>query len=218
MRYVALLMIAASISGWSQTAPTGAAITKGSCSPAVTGNGNSFIIKCGIDPIEGEKMVEILNKILQNQLDPSAVMTKLKEIQKALPAPRRELSNTQVKDFASKLIGIKSNITVMGAGTTDDITPLLFRICQAANSAEWGCMPQEYGNIQVSHEGMPVNSSSKGIKCYFYDWTRDDAVHIKAAMEAAHLNCEYITGFYKLAGVTFTNEGTITIVIGIPFP
>src|ERR1700722_4203795 len=67
-----------------QTTTTGKAQTTGACSPAVTGNKNTFAINCGIDKKQGQKMLEILNKILANQLDPDAVMTKLDEILKAV--------------------------------------------------------------------------------------------------------------------------------------
>jgi hypothetical protein len=68
----------------SQTTTTGNAETAGACSPAVTGNKNTFTINCGIDKKQGQKMLEILNKILANQLDPDAVMAKLDEILKAV--------------------------------------------------------------------------------------------------------------------------------------
>jgi hypothetical protein len=68
----------------SQTTTTGTAETKGPCSPAVTGSKNTFTINCGIDKKQGQKMLEILNKILANQLDPQAVMSKLDEILKAV--------------------------------------------------------------------------------------------------------------------------------------
>jgi hypothetical protein len=51
----------------------------------VTGNNNQFKIDCkNISKEQGAKMLEILNKILANQLDPDAVMAKLDEILKAV--------------------------------------------------------------------------------------------------------------------------------------
>ncbi len=77
---------------WSQR--TGKAETSGPCSPAVTGNNNQFSIKCqGINKEQGQKMLDILNKILANQPDPKAVNEKLDEILKLIsqriPADRR---------------------------------------------------------------------------------------------------------------------------------
>jgi hypothetical protein len=78
----------------SQDTKTGAAETSGACSPAVTGNNNQFTINCqGLSTEQGTKMLRILNKILANQLDPEAVMTKLDEILKAVNP------NTPVKTY-----------------------------------------------------------------------------------------------------------------------
>jgi hypothetical protein len=82
MRFVLLLLLlAATLPCLAQTPQTGRAITTGSCSPAVTGNNNQFRITCqGITKEQGAKMVNILNTILANQLDPKVVMSKLDEI------------------------------------------------------------------------------------------------------------------------------------------
>ena len=79
-----VLWLLISVPCWSQTTATGPAETKGPCSPAVTGSKNTFTINCGISQKQGEKMLDILNKILANQLDPEAVMSKLDEILKAV--------------------------------------------------------------------------------------------------------------------------------------
>jgi hypothetical protein len=84
VRYALILSLLLAAPCWSQTTATGRAETAGACSPAVTGNKNTFIINCGIDKKQGQKMLQILNKILANQLNPDAVMTKLDEILKAV--------------------------------------------------------------------------------------------------------------------------------------
>jgi hypothetical protein len=85
MRYGLILLLLFAIPVYSQTVTTRRAETKGPCSPAVTGSGNQFTINCpGISKEQGHKMLEILNKILANQLDPKAVMDKLDEILKAV--------------------------------------------------------------------------------------------------------------------------------------
>jgi hypothetical protein len=63
---------------------TGTATTKGACSPANTGNKNTFIITCGIGRVQGDQMLKILNKILADQIDPNAVMAKLNEIEQGI--------------------------------------------------------------------------------------------------------------------------------------
>ncbi|MGA2900909.1 MAG: hypothetical protein ABSF40_11825 [Candidatus Acidiferrales bacterium] len=64
-----------------QTPQTEKAQTSGPCSPAITGGNNQIRITCqGLTKEQGAKMVNILNTILANQLDPKVVMSKLDEI------------------------------------------------------------------------------------------------------------------------------------------
>jgi len=79
MTRIALVLVFAQIV-FCQQANTGNASTTGTCSPSNTGNNNLFTINCGIGQVQGKKMLDILNRILANQLDPDAVMTKLDEI------------------------------------------------------------------------------------------------------------------------------------------
>ena len=64
-----ILLFSLSVSGQQST---GAAETKGMCSPANTGNNNTFNITCGIGKQQGDALLKILNKILADQLDPDA--------------------------------------------------------------------------------------------------------------------------------------------------
>jgi hypothetical protein len=86
MRYgLVLLVLIITMPCLAQTTQTGEAKTSGPCSPAVSGSNNQFSINCqGIGKEQGQKMLDILNKILANQLDPEAVMAKLDEILKAV--------------------------------------------------------------------------------------------------------------------------------------
>lgn len=79
-----LLLTMVSIACQGQTPATGKAETKGTCSPAVSGNQNTFMIKCGIGEKQGSQMIEILNKILSNQISSDAVIAKLDEILKTV--------------------------------------------------------------------------------------------------------------------------------------
>jgi hypothetical protein len=78
---VGLLLFTGSMYGQTQT---GSAATRGSCSPANTGDRNVFNITCGIGKEQGDKMLGILNQILASQLDPTAVMAKLDELKKEM--------------------------------------------------------------------------------------------------------------------------------------
>lgn|GEM_PF-4495929 len=83
MRFSLVLLILISVPCWSQTTNTGRAETKGPCSPANTGNNNRFTINCGsgIGKEQGDALLKILNKILNEKLDPTEVMNRLDEIQ-----------------------------------------------------------------------------------------------------------------------------------------
>jgi hypothetical protein len=81
MRWTLVLLLFFAIPSWGQTTSTGRADTTGPCSPAVTGNNNQFNITCkGLSKEQGQRMLDILNKILANELDTQAVMAKLDEI------------------------------------------------------------------------------------------------------------------------------------------
>lgn len=70
-----------SLCAYGQTSATGPAKTTGPCSPAVPGSHNTFNIRCsGVDSAQISELHKVLNKILANQIDTNAVMTKLNEI------------------------------------------------------------------------------------------------------------------------------------------
>jgi hypothetical protein len=55
--------------------------TTGSCSPIAPNNTGSITINCpGMPKEQGQKMIDILNRIWRDHLDPAAVMEKLDEI------------------------------------------------------------------------------------------------------------------------------------------
>lgn len=93
---IALLAVTLALVCCGQT--PGTAETKGACSPANTGNQNTFNITCGIGKLQGDQILKILNKILAHQLDPNAVMDKLDEILQAVG--RRHLTEPQIHDLA----------------------------------------------------------------------------------------------------------------------
>jgi hypothetical protein len=84
VKYSLILSILITVQCCSQTTTGGKAETTGTCSPAASGSNNTFTINCGIGREQGQKMLAVLNKILENQLDPDAVMAKLDEILKAV--------------------------------------------------------------------------------------------------------------------------------------
>src|ERR1019366_5602400 len=80
MKTVALLLLLCA-SAMAKPKTTGTAETIGACSPANTGDKNTFNIKCGIGKEQGDQIIKLLNEILAEHVDPGAVMTVLKNIE-----------------------------------------------------------------------------------------------------------------------------------------
>lgn len=136
---------------------TSQAETKGACSPANTGNNNTFTITCGIGKAQGDQMLKILNKILTNQLDPDAVIAKLDEILKAvnpnLPVTTYDCAGNSHTTATSQRIGNAWAGLTLGSNIGGKNTVLqemvvlsnsgryqeLLRVCldQIQNAPEW---------------------------------------------------------------------------------
>ena len=84
MKYGLILSLLITIPCMGQTNTTGESKTSGPCSPAVSGSKNTFTIECGISQKQGQKILDIVNKILANQMDTEAVMKKLDEVLEAI--------------------------------------------------------------------------------------------------------------------------------------
>lgn len=68
MRYSLIATLLITMPCWSQTTTTGRAETTGPCSPAVTGNNNTFTINCqGITKEQGAEILKTLNKIIETE-------------------------------------------------------------------------------------------------------------------------------------------------------
>ena len=156
--------------------PTGPAATRGACSPATTGNNNSFTISCGIGKEQGEKLIAILNKILSNQIDPSAVMSKLDDIQKGVEdikqnTARRRLSaqeKQRLTEALSPMAGHTINITcTMGDTEGKDFAMDFVEVFRAAHwlgvenggvsQAIWSADPVGV-QIEVSEDDVAANT------------------------------------------------------------
>ena len=81
-----------------QSNSTGLAAPPGVCSPADTGSNDRFTITCGIGREQGEALLRIMNKILESQLDPSAVMGKLNEISSAIQDIQKQIGDRVFTD------------------------------------------------------------------------------------------------------------------------
>lgn len=75
MKLIALLLFSMALCGQERSGP---AATKGACSPANTGNNNTFNITCqGISDKLGTQLIELLNRVAKNQADAESILSKL---------------------------------------------------------------------------------------------------------------------------------------------
>jgi hypothetical protein len=89
----ALIISLPNKSALAQSAPAGTTITRGYCSPAVSGVRDTITINCYVGRSSSGDVIRILNKILANQLDTDAVMKKLDEVLAAQSKPVLKDSN-----------------------------------------------------------------------------------------------------------------------------
>jgi hypothetical protein len=83
---------------------SGPATAKGSCSPASTGNSNTFTITCGIGKEQGDELLKIVNKILANQKDLKDLEGKLDEILKGVNDIRKSSATRRLSDQQKTLL------------------------------------------------------------------------------------------------------------------
>jgi hypothetical protein len=126
-----------------QTTTTGKAETSGPCSPAVTGNSNQFRIDCpGISKEQGQMMLDILNKILKDQLDPQKVMMKLDEIQNGIrqltAREWAELTGAQIQDLCSALdTPAKEKVQIVVPNQDENRLLLAKQLRESFRCAKW---------------------------------------------------------------------------------
>ena len=143
MRYVLILSLLIAAPCWSQTSSTGQAETKGPCSPAVTGSKNTFMINCGISQKQGQQMLNILNKVLANQLDPEAVMAKLDEIQNDIRHIQSrqgwpELTEEQIRTLRNTLIAFPGNkVMIIVENPDTNKSALALQLRDVIQSPKW---------------------------------------------------------------------------------
>lgn len=134
--------------------------------------------------------------------------------------PSRELSETDYQDFVAILHQGKGSgkLYVIQAGTSDDIGPLSYQMCDAAAAAGWPNMcPASQQSFVINNRLLFV----KGIQCYSSDWGAPGPSAFKRAADKVHLGCDYRDGEYPSVSVkpflfTFGPIVGVTIVIGSP--
>jgi hypothetical protein len=150
VKYNLILLLLAAIPCWGQTTATGKADTKGNCSPAVTGSNNQFSIICkGIGEAQGGELLKIVNKILANQLDPSAVISKLDEIianqkkesevvERIQQQSWRKLTDQEISDAASALTPFAgSKVSIVITNPDRDRMAIAQQLGTILKNAQW---------------------------------------------------------------------------------
>jgi hypothetical protein len=108
---------------------TGPATTKGACSPATTGNDNTFVINCDIGKEQGAELIAIMNKILVNQLNPVEVMAKLDEILRSVNPNAPKVTYT----FDGSRRVISPDRTSLEVGAATEVFHEMLRLEQTNN-------------------------------------------------------------------------------------
>jgi len=133
-------LILFTIKAWGQTTTSGNAETKGACSPAIPGHNNNVRIDCKIDSEQGKRMVEILNKILANQLDSTTVMGKLDEL---IAAAKQTSQTVNAPNGIGSIGGTLINPQV------NNFAPIPRRIPENSKISVSACLAQHPGHISI---------------------------------------------------------------------
>jgi hypothetical protein len=144
MRLNALLVLAPILLAQQSSGPAG---TKGMCSPAVTGNTNTFMLTCaGLTPAQQrllESVPMLLNKLLASQIDDTAeILSRLdgcidiaSQAQKLAVAAARGVIKTY--SFDGSTIRVRDNASSSVKMTVGDV-PQAFRDMQSrATARQW---------------------------------------------------------------------------------
>ncbi|MGB6678598.1 MAG: hypothetical protein WBE44_18025 [Terriglobales bacterium] len=134
--------------------------------------------------------------------------------------PSREMSPAKQSKFTDILRKDIGKLIVIEAGSTDDIVPLAYQLCDSAHNAGWGSV------CPASQESISLDArllTAVGIQCYSSDWTTPAPKRFRKAADAVKLGCEYQDHDYTPLsdrGIHFLTGGPIsvgvTIVVGRP--
>jgi hypothetical protein len=97
-------------------------------------------------------------------------------------------------------------ITIVKAGTSDDIGPLESQLRKLATEVGWGV--DLVGDFSVQGD----RPEADGLRCYSANgWTAMPALALKNALVAANIECEYVNHPYQFDGITFAAHPTLVI-------
>jgi hypothetical protein len=135
VRYGLILLVLV-VHCWSQTTTTGKAETSGSCSPATTGNNNTFTITCtGLTTDQAKSLASIpsvLNKILQKQKDESAeIISRLNDCVEGVKQARKGIYSGYDFNGAKRDQSPGRTISIAGAET------IVFHMVDLQSEQRW---------------------------------------------------------------------------------
>ncbi len=155
MRVIALFVVLPALA-IGQTKSTGSAETKGNCSPANTGNNNTFNITCqGISEKVGAQLIGLLNRVAKNQLDAEAVMAKLDGCLRQLAW---RILNTADTDRVINVATVftRQQFTMRSFNEQEEPSQLREALHNILVSAGWLFVPTNHVMIGVSLVGVSI--------------------------------------------------------------
>lgn len=123
--------------------PSGSATTSGPCSPAVPGSNNRFVINCpGMSGEQFNRLLEILNRIARDRLDPKVVMAALEDIKKGIDQIRekqspRELDLRQKETLKEMLRGHPQKVMVEVLANDKEAAEFGDKLSKALGESGW---------------------------------------------------------------------------------
>jgi hypothetical protein len=123
MKFLPLTVLLPVLLGSFAQGQSGNATTKGSCSPATTGNNNIFVIECSIGSEQGKKILDLLNAALRNNSDVDAKLDQLLALANRTEEPIR-LSAT-IGDLTNLWLQVENHSDRIAKGVIYEV--MLFR-------------------------------------------------------------------------------------------
>jgi hypothetical protein len=149
---------------------SGPASTLGECSPANTGNNNTFTINCGIGKPQGDQMVSILNKILARQLDPDAVMAILGAMKTSIDKIEKQTADrfftAQQKTDLAKILRRAPQPIVIGYLAERESRAYGESLVLIFGSAKWEVTPVLMASLAAPVYGIEVYSRDDLLKVF----------------------------------------------------
>ncbi len=140
MKSMLLPLFLLGLAAFGQSHTTGAATTRGPCSPAVSGSGNTININvknCGMTKEQTEEFRGLFRQILERQVDPKMLLGLLDDMNKRLQHIDDTMPHTRdfdLETFRQKLIpydGLPIGVTI----DADTLSPFAMKLKQAFPNA-----------------------------------------------------------------------------------